>query len=150
MTSRTTCSASAVESTIIALMPPVSAIKTASGLPTVASVRSIAQAVASEPVKHTPAMRGSPLKAAPTVSPSPGNSSSTSRGTPASCSKATARAAISGVCSAGLASTGLPATSAAASWPVKIANGKFHGDMHANGPHGLRSALVSTRRAWAA
>ena len=32
-----------------------------------------------------------------------------------------------GVCSAGLASTGLPAASAAATWPVKIASGKFHG-----------------------
>jgi hypothetical protein len=36
-------------------------------------------------------------------------------------------AAISGVCSAGLASTALPAISAAAIWPVKMASGKFHG-----------------------
>ena len=38
-----------------------------------------------------------------------------------------------GVCSAGLASTALPAASAAAIWPVKIASGKFHGAMQANG-----------------
>ena len=47
---------------------------------------------------------------------------------------AVARKAAIGVCSAGLASTGLPAASAAATWPVKIASGKFHGLMQANGP----------------
>ena len=36
---------------------------------------------------------------------------------PASCSKRTASAAISGVCSAGFATTALPAASAAATWP---------------------------------
>jgi hypothetical protein len=38
-----------------------------------------------------------------------------------------AAVAVSGVCSAGLAMTALPAASAAAIWPVKIASGKFHG-----------------------
>jgi hypothetical protein len=42
--------------------------------------------------------------------------------------------AISGVCSAGFASTALPAASAAAIWPVKIASGKFHGLMQAKTP----------------
>ncbi len=46
-----------------------------------------------------------------------------------------------GVCSAGLASTGLPAASAAAIWPVKMASGKFHGAMAANGPR-ARSSMV--------
>ena len=55
-------------------------------------------------------------------------------GTPASCSSATARAAISGVCSAGFASTALPAASAAVTWPRKIASGKFHGEMQAKMP----------------
>ena len=55
-------------------------------------------------------------------------------GTPASCSSRTAAAAISGVCSAGLATTALPAASAAATWPVKIASGKFHGLMQTNTP----------------
>ena len=59
------------------------------------------------------------------------------RGTPASCRMRTMAAAISGVSSAGLASTGLPATSAAAIWPVKIASGKFHGLMQTMGPSGL-------------
>jgi len=47
-----------------------------------------------------------------------------------------------GVCSAGLASTGLPAASAAAIWPVKIASGKFHGDMQANGPRARSSSVL--------
>ena len=53
---------------------------------------------------------------------------------PASCISRMAAAAISGVCSAGLAITELPATSAAAIWPVKIASGKFHGLMQTNTP----------------
>ena len=51
---------------------------------------------------------------------------------------------MSGVCSAGLASTALPAASAAAICPVKIASGKFHGEMQANTPRPCRvSALRS-------
>ena len=53
---------------------------------------------------------------------------------PAWWNSSTARCAISGVCSAGLASTTLPAASAAATWPVKIASGKFHGLMQVTGP----------------
>ena len=41
-----------------------------------------------------------------------------------------------GVCSAGLASTALPAARAAAIWPVKIASGKFHGLMQVQMPRG--------------
>ena len=49
---------------------------------------------------------------------------------------------VMGVCSAGLAMTGLPAASAAATWPVKIASGKFHGLMQANGPRPLSSSVL--------
>ena len=55
-------------------------------------------------------------------------------GTPAWCRSFTASAAISGVCSAGFATTALPAASAAVTWPRKIASGKFHGLMHTNTP----------------
>ena len=55
-------------------------------------------------------------------------------GTPASNSNSIARVAINGVCSAGFASTALPAASAAAIWPVKMANGKFQGLMQQNTP----------------
>jgi hypothetical protein len=43
-------------------------------------------------------------------------------------------AAMSGVCSAGFATTVLPATSAALTWPRKIDSGKFHGLMQTNTP----------------
>ena len=46
------------------------------------------------------------------ILPSPGTRCSALAGTPASCSSAPPRAAISGVCSAGLATTALPAASA--------------------------------------
>ena len=94
----------------------------------------MSRATSPEPVKQTPAMRGSAVSGAPTSGPSPGRSCSTSAGTPASCSSAVALAAISGVCSAGLAMTALPVTSAAAIWPVKIASGKFHGEIQAMTP----------------
>ena len=64
----------------------------------------------------------------------PGARASRSGRRPASWNRRTASAAISGVCSAGLASTALPAASAAAIWPVKMASGKFHGLMQAKTP----------------
>ncbi|MNN29944.1 hypothetical protein D3C81_1435700 [compost metagenome] len=138
-TSATTCSASADESTIIAFWPPVSAISgigrpAASRRP--ATLRCSRRATSVEPVNITPLTRASPTSMAPTVSPRPGSSCTAPAGTPASRSRRTAWAAISGVCSAGLASTGLPAASAAATWPVKIASGKFHGLMQTTGPSG--------------
>ena len=51
-------------------------------------------------------------------------------GTPASYNKLTAKCAIIGVCSAGLARTALPAERAPEICPVKIAKGKFQGEMH--------------------
>ena len=45
-----------------------------------------------------------------------------------------ASAAISGVCSAGFATTELPVTKAALTCPRKIASGKFHGLMQTNTP----------------
>jgi hypothetical protein len=54
------------------------------------------------------------------------------------------RWATRGVCSAGLAATVLPATSAATTWPAKMASGKFHGLMHTNTPRPCRrSTLLS-------
>ena len=53
---------------------------------------------------------------------------------PASWHSLTASAAISGVCSAGLAIAVLPAATAAEAMPVKIASGKFHGLIVANTP----------------
>ena len=78
-----------------------------------ASARLIAHAVSYEPVNTTPAIDGCRTSGAPTASPAPTTRWRTSRGTPASCRIATARAPMSGVCSAGFAITALPAISAA-------------------------------------
>ena len=48
-----------------------------------------------------------------------------------------AQAAIADVVSAGFASTPFPAARAAAIWPVKMANGKFHGLMQVKIPRGV-------------
>ncbi len=143
ITSSVTCSGSAVASTIIGLRPPVSAISGTIGPGLAASARLIACPTSTEPVKATPATRGSATSAAPTL-PSPGTKCSAVAGTPALCKSPTARAAISGVCSAGFATTVLPAASAAMTWPRKIASGKFHGLMARKAPRPRRwSSFVS-------
>ena len=63
---------------------------------------------------------------------------------PAWCISSIASAAISGVCSAGLAIAALPAASAAATGPMKIASGKFHGLMQANTPRPWRRSSLSS------
>ena len=40
--------------------------------------------------------------------------------------------------------TALPAASAALTWPVKIASGKFHGEMHANTPRPLDASVFDS------
>ena len=51
---------------------------------------------------------------------------------------------MSGVCSAGLHTTALPAASAAVIWPVKMASGKFQGLMQANTPRPWRRRRFSS------
>ena len=98
-----------------------------------------------EPVKQTPAVRASATSAAPTVSPGPCSSASASaRHAGRVQQRDEALRATAGVCSAGLAATALPATSAATTWPAKIASGKFHGLMQTNTPRPCRcSSLLS-------
>ncbi|MNS74167.1 hypothetical protein D3C72_1076340 [compost metagenome] len=152
-TSNTTCSDSADESTTIAFWPPVSAISGMvwpSSSRRSASVRAMMRATSVEPVNITPRTAGLATSWAPTVSPRPGSSCTAPAGTPAARKMATACAAINGVCSAGLATTVLPAASAAATWPVKMASGKFHGLMHSTVPSGRCVSLLNSRSAWSA
>jgi hypothetical protein len=107
--------------------------------------RLIRRATSVEPVKATPADAGIRQQRGAKSGPLPGSRCSTSPGTPAACNSRTAAAATSGVCSAGLASTALPVTSAAATWPVKIASGKFHGLMHRNTPRPCHDSRCSRR-----
>ena len=146
-TASMTCSGSEVESTIIAFRPPVSAINGTTGPSLAANARLIRRATWVLPVKQTPAVRASATRPAPTVSPGPCSSANASAGTPASCSRPTRRAATNGVCSAGLAATVLPAASAAATWPAKMASGKFHGLMQTKTPQPGAAARCS---AWPA
>ncbi len=139
-TSVTTCSGSAEESITIAFRPPVSAMNGTMGPSRAASARLMASAVSTDPVKATPATRGSRTSAAPTVSPVPATTRSASSGTPASWKSAATRAATRGVCSAGFATTAFPAASAALTWPVKMASGKFHGLIHAKTPRPASSS----------
>ena len=90
ITSLTTCSGRAVESTIMAFRPPVSAISGTSGRVSSSSrVRAILRAVPVEPVKTTPITRGSAVIAWPISGP-PGSRASTPVGRPASCSSSVA------------------------------------------------------------
>ena len=122
----------------MAFMPPVSAINGMIGPRRSASARLIRLAVSLEPVKATPLIRGSDRSCRPMRAPSPGSSARTAPGMPARCSRLTAWKAMSGVCSAGLAITALPAARAAATCPVKIASGKFQGLMQAKTPRPAR------------
>ncbi len=141
----TSCSGSAEESAISAFWPPVSAMSVAIGPDArPASARLIARAVSVEPVKATPATRGSAVSAAPTVAPSPGRNCSTPSGMPASCSSFTASKPTRLVCSAGFAITLLPAARAAATCPAKIASGKFHGLMHTNTPRPASCSVLAS------
>ena len=78
-----------------------------------ANMRWMVSAVAVDPVMATPDSAAWAKAAAPYARPAAGVRCSTSGPTPASCSSATNRAAISGVGSAGFATTALPAASAA-------------------------------------
>jgi hypothetical protein len=63
----------------------------------------------------------------------------TPAGMPARCASSATASALSGVCSAGLMTTGQPAASAGATLRVIIAIGKFHGVMAAHTPMGCLS-----------
>ena len=144
-TSSITCSRSAVVSTNMALRPPVSAMKrhdraVARGKGAVDRPGGVGAAgegdagaarMGDQRLADRRAVAGQQVPAGRGAAPRRGYSR-------------TASAAISGVCSAGLASTALPAASAAAIWPVKMASGKFHGLMQAKTPRPCRrSWLVS-------
>ena len=140
-TSSVTCSGSAVASTIMALMPPVSAMSGTIGPSLAASARLIDRATSVEPVKTTPATSLCATRRAP-ILPSPVTNCSAVAGIPASRKMRTAAAPTSGACSAGLATTLLPAISAAAIWPVKIASGKFHGAIATQTPRPRSTRLL--------
>jgi len=80
-----------------------------------------------EPVKTILATSGWSTSRSPTTAPRPGTTWNTSSGIPASSASSARRNAVSGVSSAGLSTTQLPAANAGANAHEAIGIGKFHG-----------------------
>ncbi len=89
-----------------------------------------------EPVKHTLRTAGWATKRSPTTLPLPGRICRTPSGRPDSSASSPIRSALSGVSSAGLTTTVLPAASAGAKPHPAMAMGKFQGTMTATTPSG--------------
>ena len=89
-----------------------------------------------EPVKQTLRTAGWVTNRCPTTDPLPGRTVNTSSGKPASSASSPSRIAVSGVSSAGLSTTVLPAASAGAKPQPAIGIGKFHGTMTPTTPSG--------------
>src|SRR5690625_5022445 len=94
-------------------------------------------ATAVDPVNITPFTLLLLVMIGPIVEPTPKIKCNARLGIPAWYSIDTIAAATIQACSAGFAITVLPATNAAATCPVKIAKGKFHGLIQATSPSGL-------------
>ncbi|MNY21679.1 hypothetical protein D3C86_1552430 [compost metagenome] len=91
-----------------------------------------------EPVNETALTPGSATRAAPTR-PSPWTRLSTPGARPASTKAFTIKEAVTGVCSAGFSTTGLPATRAGTSFQAGMAKGKFQGVMRPTTPSARRT-----------
>ncbi len=90
------------------------------------------------PVKETFAGTGCRTSASPVPGPSPCTSSSTPSGSPASRRQSAIRTAVSGVSSAGLSTTVLPAASAGATLCATRLSGKLNGVIADTTPSGAR------------
>ena len=101
--------------------------------------RPSARPTSAEPVKTTPSI--APSASARPVAAPPWTSPTTPSGSPAAANASPTSAPDSGVCSDGLSTTVLPATSAPAAMPVTSATGKLNGPITPNTPNG-RSTLA--------
>ena len=109
--------------TMFAALPPSSRV---SFLPDPATSFAIARPTPVEPVKATLSTSGCETSAAP-VAPAPVTMLTTPGGRSACCRISAKISADSGVVSAGLRTTVLPAASAGAIFQASISSGKFHG-----------------------
>ena len=89
-----------------------------------------------EPVKTILRTSGWVMKRSPTTEPLPGSTWNSPSGRPASRPSSASRIVVSGVISAGLTSTALPAASAGTKPHDAIVIGKFHGAITATTPSG--------------
>ena len=118
---------------MLALLPPSSSVTrlTCAAAPAITRVPTSV-----EPVKTILRTSGWVTKRSPTTSPAPGSTQSRSAGRPASTASSPSRSVVSGVHSAGLTSTALPAASAGANPHAAMVIGKFHGVMIPTTPSG--------------
>jgi len=96
-----------------------------------------------DPVKTILRTSGCSTSRWPTTEPLPGSTWNTPSGSPASSASSPIRIAVSGVRSAGLAITGLPAASAGPSPQPRIGIGKFHGTISPTMPTGSLNVTFS-------
>ena len=94
-----------------------------------------------DPVKTILRTSGCSTSRCPTTEPLPGSTVNTSSGSPASSASSASRIAVSGVSSAGLRTTVLPAASAGANAQPAIGIGKFHGTIAPTTPSGSRKVM---------
>ena len=127
------CSRSASAKTMLEFFPPSSRVRrlTCSAQPAM-----IRRPTSVEPVNTTLRTAGWVTKRSPTTEPLPGSTVSTPSGRPASSASSPSRIAVSGVSSAGLSTTVLPAASAGAKPHAAIGMGKFQGTITPTTPRG--------------
>ncbi len=119
--------------TMLALLPPSSSVTRLTCCAAVAITR-VPTSV--DPVNTILRTSGWVTKRSPTTEPLPGRTWKRSAGRPASTASSPRRIVVSGVHSAGLTSTALPAASAGANPHDAIVIGKFHGVMTPTTPRG--------------
>ena len=129
-------STSASAKTTLADFPPSSSV---TRLIVRAAPAAIVRPTSVEPVNAIFATSGCSTSRAPHSEPGPATTLTTPSGIPASAAISAKRSAVSGVSSAGLSTTVLPAASAGASFHAAMTSGKFHGVMSPTTPRGSRT-----------
>ena len=130
------CSRSASAKITFADLPPSSSV---TRLIVSAALAAIRRPTSVEPVKATLATSGCSTMRSPTTRPCPTTTLNTPSGMPASTTIRSSSTAVSGVSSAGLSTTVLPAASAGPSFHEAIASGKFQGVISPTTPSGSRN-----------
>ena len=129
---------SASANTTLADLPPSSSV---TRLIVCAAPAAIVRPTSVEPVNATLATSGCSTSRCPQVRPGPATTLTTPSGIPAASAIRSNSSAVSGVSSAGLSTTVLPAASAGASFQAAIVSGKFHGVISPTTPSGSRTVM---------
>ncbi len=131
-------SRSASAKTMFADLPPSSRV---TRLIVPAAPAAIPRPTSVDPVKAIFATSGCSTRRCPQTDPGPATTLRTPSGMPASTAIRSSSIAVSGVSSAGLRTTVLPAASAGAVFQDVITSGKFHGTISPTTPSGSRKVM---------